>query len=1235
MRTVQSSTLERMQSLLDGFQELADAVLRHLYPGLRALKSHGVNLEGKPIRGVPDSYVGSSPADCKVAIEHTTTKLSGLAKKFEADLDDVLTRCPSCKTIYLCTNRPETKGLDAAVRAKAKAKGKRLHIVWGELFAKTLDDQRQDLRYRFLGIPIGTLTRHTVRGALEARLTVCLREYLGPEEVRALSGRIRRLPMETEFRKLDPLRTGLTLVSAEAGQGKSNWSAAAAVALSARAPTIWMPARTLLEFGSVDRLLVDAAYGSRGEGRVHELASVVRRSPLRLVAFLDGLDECADYGRVLEMLRAFGAMSALADSTHLVVTCRTEALEAFDTVQPGVLPDPSGNRRLDMDRLRESEAAQLLSRLGTSRAGIAELKASLPTDLYRNPLFIKLARAVPEREALGPAPEAWLERFVVHFQAEIRQRLRSAGAAPKSSVVRTALTELALGTLADPRGVQPNSLAHQLLRTHLDGEGTFVERAVQCGLLVRGVDDRVRFCHALFAEYLVAERIVGDSAKTPDEKVRDIARLPGRRSIARFACRRDPALLSAFATHRVDLVDSFEVAGLDPEVVGTLEERGGALLLSESPFERNAAVRILVSLRTRRAIEIAGAWFNELEPAVRVARLVEASELFLGLEQRGAAQVVVLHQAFAADLMAFFDPGFAERLSQLGAAFRNSLAEYAATELGRDIEATEAHHEVRLTMVLAYLRDSRLLERLRAKAELLPLAGYEHRALIHLNTDEAMEVYLASRDHYFAQLDAIVPGSDETNRKRSALWHDLVPRQNDMVRFPHDAVVRLAGKLLTSDAEPDASFGAALAEAVPDPTLIEPYAEMVAERSRQGHLWLGDTIDGIVANLDSDRVVSMYRRVGSDDARRAILGAMGSVASAETEQLLIDELANPELFQAACWGLAEMGSERAGTHIHALLANLTGGARSAAIQALGRARYEPVVPELIKELSALPVDGMRDAATSSAAHSLVMALGQIGTTEAHRALAARFERRPDYIILSFLVDAAASDNENALGLVHDLLDGVPATRRLLPPALDHRKLLYGGTVIYAIDEIRRPDLDDEKLLSALLETARESLAGTAAAGLSDFHVPRAVAMFDLPAATEFLSELAEEEPEGAAERMTMWFAREALAQRGVVKWIEERIESVLDDIAGRQFVISGDRERLNRWEPDTVRSALRRRIERADGRVEKWLYLLLPVATADDHKWIRLKLACLPPGVADSISEHLPEPGQLALEEGR
>ena len=120
-------TLDAVQRLSDSaFHQLGDDLLRRVEPRYRRLRTHGVNKEGKSIKGQPDSYVGETANTCTIAVSYTVQR-SGWWNKVVKDVREAVTVSPNVTEIVavlpLNVDRdgPTDRSIDWISQAKACA----------------------------------------------------------------------------------------------------------------------------------------------------------------------------------------------------------------------------------------------------------------------------------------------------------------------------------------------------------------------------------------------------------------------------------------------------------------------------------------------------------------------------------------------------------------------------------------------------------------------------------------------------------------------------------------------------------------------------------------------------------------------------------------------------------------------------------------------------------------------------------------------------------------------------------------------------------------------------------------------------------------------------------------------------------------------------------------------------------------------------------------------------------
>ncbi|MGP0067428.1 MAG: hypothetical protein ACLQGP_28015 [Isosphaeraceae bacterium] len=172
------STLAALQQLSDSeFHRLCDELLKRLEPRYAGLTPHGINPEGKSIRGKPDSYVGDSAATCRIAFEYSTES-GDWWNKIIGDVRDVTRACPLAQEIVVATPRdmdrekPKRRKTDWLDEARAAAGSATLSLYHGRKIEHYLNTDHLDLRLKYLQIPYSRLTR---QGILDSSQTASLR----------------------------------------------------------------------------------------------------------------------------------------------------------------------------------------------------------------------------------------------------------------------------------------------------------------------------------------------------------------------------------------------------------------------------------------------------------------------------------------------------------------------------------------------------------------------------------------------------------------------------------------------------------------------------------------------------------------------------------------------------------------------------------------------------------------------------------------------------------------------------------------------------------------------------------------------------------------------------------------------------------------------------------------------------------------------------------------------------
>jgi len=420
-------TFEALQLLEQGeFQELGDELLPWAFPELRNLKPFGLTREGKTRRGVPDSFVGLTAGEATIAVEYTT-QASDTAGKLGSDFRSVRGKSPAADRIFLCTNRAVEEADLTSLRDQARTAGVRLEIVDGARLAAILSRDRQDIRQRFLKIPIGAHTLASLLSTLSETIEIATRGRSSSVSDGRFLRRFRLDVLCFERVRRDP--RGTTLLLGEGGEGKTSWSIDYARRFAVVQPTVWLHALDLVD-KSVDPLSAAvslAAYKSADPARLPELAALLLREKQHLLLFLDGADESRDYSYIERALRSF-RKSAVGELTHVVLCSRTEAAQQLQDALSVFVPDLNSEQNvLRLGPLRDDERRKLLALLGASEAASRSIENHLSREQAGNPLFIEMALVLERVGNLDRSGPDLIARVADHFVADICGRLRENG----------------------------------------------------------------------------------------------------------------------------------------------------------------------------------------------------------------------------------------------------------------------------------------------------------------------------------------------------------------------------------------------------------------------------------------------------------------------------------------------------------------------------------------------------------------------------------------------------------------------------------------------------------------------------------------------------------------------------------------------------------------------------------------------------------------------------------------
>jgi hypothetical protein len=1155
-----TQTFDALQNLEQGeFQELGDELLPWLFPELRYLKPHGLSREGKTRRGVPDSYVGPSPREATIAVEYTTQQV-GTAGKFEGDYASVRDKCPQANAIFLCTNRALSNEETAGLRATARDQHIRLEIVEGVRMAGALAGDRQDLRYRHLKIPIGAHTLSSLLPRLAEHISVASRGRSASVERGRFLPRFRVDVLC--FERIRRAPTGTTLLLGDAGEGKSSWSIDYARRFSVVQPTVWLHALDLSD-RSLDPLgdaVALAAYGAADPARIPELALLLRREKQHLLIFLDGADETRDYSRLERTLRTFRG-SALGNSTHVVLCCRTEASRQLQEALTALVPDiASKQATVRVGPLRSDERKKLLTILGASHIAQRSIENHLSQEQQDNPLFLEMALALERAGVLDRTGVDLMASAASHFIADICDRLRENGREPAATQIERFLISLAEHLAETGSAGVDEERARELAGETATGENTIVARALQTPLLSCTASG-ISFGHSLFLKHF-AER--GLFAR-PD-KIAAAGAAPYR---ATWVARRAPitpettqALIALARAHPaaacILMARGVNDASIADAAYGAIE----VLLRSRFPSDVRRGLKFLRGIRSSRSQESAVRWFNQLDRHGRSVWALSAADLFFSLEVPAAAHLATLAYPFR---ITWFEPSAVRTVDGLSPVFREALRTHGRGQL----ESGTAQTRDACINMLALLRDEKLIEFLAADLERAPLDEGAHHALVFLNTQPAIELYARSIKKTLEAFElARAEGAPEDRLHH--LWSAIVPHTTDLIMLPHDRLLELVKGLLASENLSETAVGLEWAELLGESSLFAECA-LAVRRFPNTMMAVTTNLAPLLASASVEQIRAIFES-SDPKVRRALVHSAGEIPRPGLEAFLVERLADAEFRLSAIQSLRRIGAVSAAPQITPFLEDSDPRIREMAARTLGILRYVPAAPRLSQMLT--------PSCSSDEEYVLVEALGSLGTTDALAALERHYpssRRRADVLaaVLRLGLDSGVCAAER---LTEDR-----AQWPLLITALSH----MGGRsrLGNALDGSGVPRQAHESpvlirsgaLLQRVIHVARERLQQPVP--FTDDTLI-AVASFELPEATAFLREVAARPllpPEALRVHETPFLkdpsleARGLLVKRGDPEYALDLLRIDFERILTARYISEHEIERLSRYSRTLVR----------------------------------------------------------------
>ncbi|MCC6874871.1 MAG: NACHT domain-containing protein [Sandaracinaceae bacterium] len=1167
-------TFGELQRLEAGrFHALGDQLLPRLYPQLRGLRPYGKNTDGKSRKGHPDSFVGTSAKDCTIAVEYTTQQ-DRLIQKLRRDQAGVRRACPKAQEIFLVASG-EIPASDRDGLNQRLANDTVVRIVDGWELASELALTHQDLRRSFLDIPIDAHSIESLTEQLREQLEATLDEPLRNALKRGVVSRPRATDAVLEASM--STKAAAILIAGSSGSGKTTWSASLARSLAGNQPCVWLPAKELHDGPDpISLQVVQHAYGEAEASRITELADLLRRDRGYLLVWLDGIDEVNDYERLRAWLKSF-RLSRLWESTRLVLTCREPThLELEERLRVLHGPDDAGAERrgtLRLDPIGEEERRRLLRCEGASEAEIRSIEVVLPPD-DASPLLLRTAFELLRSGTLPADSRVLIGARCDLFRDDIVKRSRKGGRRYEKHTVERSLARVAWSAL-ERGGWADVSAIDGIPDAGACGESTFLGWAEQSGLVVRR-GAQIGFTHPAFAEELAARYRSGES-EVAFERLGGLPLRVVRTFAPRIAPRLHDPTLFLERLAQCDLRSAMEAAAECGDlstcafIAPLLERIAAELIRSRFDSDVRDAVRALGRVQHPEARRRILEWYCGLCEEDRTKWRHEAAEALLEQQETGEPGPILRHRHLN-HAIGWYEPSFVQRIRALPAALAGTLAEEAQRILA-DADRGKPY-PAGPVQFLAMLKADSLLEHLRRALSARPLAPYEHRALIFLNSAEGIALYARSVEKIRASW-----AEGEWARWNAPGWSDIVGLGADIPMFPHDQLVEHVKQWLSSSDPALGAIGGDWAARLADPELA------IAHCKAHGG-FSAPLAENLVRRFPFPVVREVLDRCSSEVTVDEVLRAVGAVRATAAEGFVLEKLrdarhamtaaqvagalrvvgAAPELRRIACDEGAEVW------------------ARHSAIEALGELRYRPALVDLERLL-----DEDADAIV------IIGAIGAIGGDDAWTILEhAANEHNAEYVLGALL----GCRDPDVLQYVKRLAQRLGS--RAFVEGLRWSRLGRFESV--------DPWVGDADLLSAVWNVVREDRASAP----EWFDARRAVqllAHFDHPRVLAILHELAGESARAIATNTDVAdelerSATEELARRGDPAMRRKLVDQALDRKAPAECTDWCNLPPLLEHEPSVARQALLARLGMEPESL-RWTWLLAQFAGPEDQERFR------------------------------
>ncbi len=1013
-----SSTLKALQSLKDAeFHALCDEMLPRISARYHPLVPHGRNERGDSIRGQPDSYIGNAAETCRIAIQYTVQQESWWSKVVE-DVEEARKACPKAGEITIVLPRDIDRekpkkgaGSNWHQNAENAAKPAKLTVVHGRSLAQQLDTTCQDLRFLYLGIPLSRLSwqallagcRDACAGTL--RRLESLRRYDPSRYIdRDADDRLFRLWQQSlriaSGHSSSPERRTLIPLIADSGIGKTSLLARFAERTSPNAPVLLLLARDLsfdksdsLTAHIIDRLQGSMDASSRSAEESHLATMLSGKTPLTII--LDGLDETTNVAGVRRAINTW-ICSRLGKSSVSVVSSRPEFWRNCRDASwsNSILRDdehPKAARYLrherDLATLDPMQGIELpgkftqreLSR-AWGRGGQREAELwRLPAEVMRELLHPFTMRSTLDLLATGTSLIQLRTRQAIlnlWIQSRLKAEANSDARVTENQYRKCLLAVSRMAAANEGSWVAVDDLECVPRFDRANPPGVAVERLVAANILETHPEhhDLIRFSFEAVHDFFLAESMIADIEKDPENAAREFASLSFSTAVTRLERIGDHIAAQPFREEFVQLLAKHDapkaavvlrprIDSYSPECREFVVSKVAQLLTSRMDAERALATELLGRLNCPESSNALEAHWTANTATKRVHPIVASAATSHGI-------VALVPHVFRTWWFTG-DRYFVDLRPELLAtteAFRNALCEYTSKFIPSQDHSDDYQ---RALMILAYLNDERAIEAIEKRTKDAVPFIYESLCLLAIGSRRAVEVHSSLIDRY---LEAKKSGLEKEQEEH---WRFAVAPHANVANLVTKEVEDFVSTQIDSEDSDRQFIGRFLAKWLGTERLLKHlvkhwYVEgfRIPDPHRVGR------------RLGSETWIELWNRTLAPKEKKTLIQIAGDLRDARIEDILIGCLEDSELAGYCAQSLAAMGSQRACPAIRKLLATERDASavgnwnRHMAFRALSIQRDPGSAADIVRYIESEDVNE----------YGGTVGLASIGTAEAENAL---------------------------------------------------------------------------------------------------------------------------------------------------------------------------------------------------------------------------------------------------------